>query len=459
MIWACIGLLYAPSWLGCEASHIFNNIMYPLLILPYFFRAFRIKKIYDEATTTHNQYNRDMNIFRSARTGSILSANLNHYVEETKSNSQISQQHTIQSIKSMENGGDRDKDNKKLVKQRSNSMLSQANDSSFNFDDAISYSQKLDKRLIKWFLVFLIPFGIISITNYFTTSNHLLPTFIKSCDDYNPSSAIFVWVIIHAIEIFILILIVYWIRLVWRAFSVKQELMIIAVIDMVFCACMIGFNPTIDTIDDGVLILYLILMRGIGFFMITILLPLYKTYTLVTWIPDMPTQDVITSLQAILDDMDACVYFRQFMTEQDSQYLLDFWMEIDLFKDACYNQEIDDIHFAASKIFKKYFDSNNLSKGATSIRYIINSKERIKDKHKSNKKTYCKAINKMFDENNSRKVEIHPNIFDHPHRVIFEHMENTHYRLFLRSQYCKQLLAAVAGQEEIFRKLINQEIL
>eukprot|EP01083_Nonionella_stella_P298381 1012847_1 len=165
-----------------------------------------------------------------------------------------------------------------------------------------------------------------SITNYFSNNNHLLPTFIKSCDNYYKSSAIFIWVIIHAGEIFILILIVYWIRLVWRAFSVKQELMIVAVIDMVFCACMIGFNPTTDTIDDGVLILYLILMRSIGFFIITILLPLYKTYFLITYLPEIPTQDVITSLQAILDDMDACVYFRQFMTEQDSQYLLDFWM-------------------------------------------------------------------------------------------------------------------------------------
>ena len=220
--------------------------------------------------------------------------------------------------------------------------------------------------------------------------------FIKSCDYYKPSAAISAWAIIHGIEIFILILIVYWIRLVWRAFSVKQELMIVAVIDMVFCACMIGFKPQSDSVDDGVLISYLILMRGTGFFMITILLPLYKTYQIVTWIPDIPTQDVITSLQAILDDMDACVYFRQFMTEQDSQHLLDFWMEIDLFKDACYNEEIDDLHFAASKIFKKYFDLDNHSKGATSIRYIINSKEKIRNdingniKHKSNKKHIVK---------------------------------------------------------------------
>ena len=442
--------------------------MYPLLILPYFFRAFRIKKIYDEATTTHDKYNRDMmNIFRSARAQSILSGNVNNnYIEETKSNSahnnngNVSQHHTIQSIRSMERTSTPKGTPKIGDKQRSNSILSHANDSSFNFQDAMSYSKQLDKKLIKRFILCLIPFLIISITNYLTSKNHLLPTFIKSCDDYNPSSAIFVWVIIHAIEIFILILIVYWIRLVWRAFSVKQELMIVTVIDMVFCACMIGFNPTTDSIDDGVLINYLILMRGIGFFMISILLPLYKTYTFITWIPEIPTQDVITSLQAILDDMDACVYFRQFMTEQDSQYLLDFWMEIDLFKDACYNQEIDDIYFAASKIFKKYFHSDNHSKAATSVRYIINSKEKITSTtHKSNKKTYCKAINKMFDENNHRKAEIHPNIFDHPHRVIFEHMENTHYRLFLRSQYCKQLLAAVAGQEEIFRKLINQEIL
>eukprot|EP00483_Globobulimina_turgida_P006684 UN06694 len=155
--------------------------------------------------------------------------------------------------------------------------------------------------------------------------------------------------------------------------------------------------------------------------------------------------------------MDACVYFRQFMTEQDAQYLLDFWMEVDLFKDACYNDEIEDIHFAASKIFKKYFDINNHSKPCTSIRYLINSKEKIKGENK--KKTFCKAINKIFDEKHKKKVEIHPNIFDHPHRVIFEHMENTQYRLFLRSQFCKQLLATVAGQEEIFRKLINQEIL
>merc|ERR1719245_2772222 len=110
--------------------------------------------------------------------------------------------------------------------------------------------------------------------------------------------------------------------------------MIVAVLDLVYCACMIGLHPYDAKINDGVLVLYLILMRGIGFFMITILLPLYKTYFLVFNLPEIPTQDVITSLQAILDDMDACVYFRQFMTEQDSQYLLDFWMEIDLFKDA-----------------------------------------------------------------------------------------------------------------------------
>ncbi len=102
-----------------------------------------------------------------------------------------------------------------------------------------------------------------------------------------------------------------------HAFSVKQELMIV----MVFCACMRGFNPTTNNIDDGVLILYLILLRSIGFFIITILLPLFARNT------NPRCNNGITSLQAILDDMDACVYFRQFMTEQDSQYLfilLDF---------------------------------------------------------------------------------------------------------------------------------------
>eukprot|EP01083_Nonionella_stella_P111099 325732_1 len=450
MIWACIGLLYAPGWLGCYTTHNFNNIAYPMLILPYFFRAYRIKKIYDEATTTHNNYQRDMNIFRSARATSILST---HIVEQTKSKGSMAQ--TGQSMRSGSHLG--------THKIRSDSVLSQqGNDDSysFNFDDALAYSKALDKRLIKHFLISLLPFLLMSILNYFIGHRgHLLPTFIKSCDDDYKSSAIFIWVMIHVIEIFILILIVYWIRLVWRAFSVKQELMIVAVIDMVFCACMIGFNPSDDLVDDGVLILYLILMRGIGFFMITILLPLYKTYFLITYLPEIPTQDVITSLRAILDDMDACGFFRTFMSEQDSQYLLDFWMEVDLFKDACYNDEIEDIRFSASKIFKKYFDSDNDSRAAMGIQFLIDSKEKKKGERQSKKKTFCKAINKIFDEKHRGRVEIHPNIFDHPHRVVFDHMESTHYRLFLRSQFCKELLASVAGQEEIFRKLINQEVL
>merc|ERR1712032_198146 len=137
-------------------------------------------------------------------------------------------------------------------------------------------------------------------------------------------------------------------------------------------------------------------------------------------------------------------------------------MECDLFADACYNNEIADIYSAASKIFQKYFDESNKSKACVAIRYLINSKEKIENgngRRKRNKKTFCKAINKIFDEKNRGKVEIHPNIFDHPHRVVFEHMEATYYRLFLRSEACKELLASIAGQEEVLKKLYNQEML
>ena len=235
--------------------------------------------------------------------------------------------------------------------------------------------------------------------------------------------------------------------------------MVVAVLDLVYCACMIGLHPFNKDINDGVLVLYLVLMRGMGFFMITILLPLYKTYFLIAHLPDIPTQDVITSLQAILEDREAVVYFRQFLSETDSQHLLDFWMEIDLFKDACFNEEIDDIYFAASKIFKKYFDLGQHSKAALSIRHVLNSKETARSDSKPNKKTFCRAINKMFDEKFRKRAEVHSNVFDHPHRVVFENMENMHYRLFLRSQQCKELLASVAGQEDVLRRLINQQML
>ncbi len=145
----CIGVFYVPSWLGCHTTHIFNNIMHPLLILPYFVVAYHTKKIY-EATSTHNIHNRDMNIFCSARTQSLLSAN----ATSTKTKSPISAanayNHTIQSIHIAS------VQSTKPTKQRSNSLMSPGgNDSgSFNFDsNALRYSSRLDKRLIIIFLI------------------------------------------------------------------------------------------------------------------------------------------------------------------------------------------------------------------------------------------------------------------------------------------------------------------
>merc|ERR1712242_439911 len=94
------------------------------------------------------------------------------------------------------------------------------------------------------------------------TGPHLLPTFVRTCDQMKELASVFVWVSIHLLEFGFLILIVYWIRSVWRAFSVKQELMIVAVLDLGYCACMIGLHPFDKDINDGVLVLCLVLMRG-----------------------------------------------------------------------------------------------------------------------------------------------------------------------------------------------------
>ena len=207
MIWACIGLLYGPRWMGCAATTIFHNLMYPLLILPYSFRAFRIKKIYDEATTTHSAYS-NMNIFRSARTQSILSGHLDAMLKSGTIN------HSVQSTSGPPS-------NPQLTnKNRSDSAISV--DSTFDFEEAVSYSKQLDKRLLCRFSLCWIPFVLLSMTNFLHHKTNLLPTFIKSCDKLPESTALFIWVSIHLVEIGVLILIVYWIRLVWRAFSVKQ---------------------------------------------------------------------------------------------------------------------------------------------------------------------------------------------------------------------------------------------
>ncbi|ETO13690.1 hypothetical protein RFI_23678 [Reticulomyxa filosa] len=64
--------------------------------------------------------------------------------------------------------------------------------------------------------------------------------------------------------------------------------------------------------------------------------PVYRTF-FASSVPELPSQDVITSLQAIVEDGEALTYFHNFMKESGTNafMLLNFWMEIGLFQEAC----------------------------------------------------------------------------------------------------------------------------
>ena len=68
-------------------------------------------------------------------------------------------------------------------------------------------------------------------------------------------------------------------------------------------------------------------------------------------------------------------------------------------------------------------------------------------------------MNNIDSENNEDLTRVEPIIFDYPQKLIFEHMNNLHYRLFLRSEYCKSLLRNLQTQEAFFRQLVNEQIL
>ena len=442
----------------------------------------------------------------------------------------------------------------------------------------------------------LVPFVMISIFNaIYQRSFHVLPVFSSDCD--SELAAMVFWISLHLLEVLLLLTTIYFIRLVWRAFSVKQELTWVVVLDVIFCACMLGFDANTsnsngsDGPNDGVLTLYCVMMRSVGLFIISIMWPLYRSYFPIT-LPEIPSQDVITSLQAILDDVEATVQFRRFMTEQDAQYLLDCWMEIDLFKDAWHNNEteyrsnIDKGNNEALKIYLKYFDVNNNSNAALGVRNIVSNyfcksmkkifdkillqkeqrelrlklrkkrREKKSTKHRNKHKqhklsgTNNNNINNINDNNGNNNslndlndpnspqtprngnilinndasgafggptsatsvgaattptaassvvtssfddslsavlkpqsqtrndslslgtdgslmheieseelMRVESNVFDYPQTLLFNHMENLHYRLFLRSEYCKKLLRNLQTKEAFFRQLINEEIL
>ena len=201
--------------MGCGATLVFHNLVYPLLIFPYVFRALRIKKIYDEATNTNASYN-NMNIFRSADNGSLLSGHLGTMLKSG----------TI--INSVQSSSAPPSNPQLTGKNRSDSAISV--NSNFDPEESIAFGKQLDKRLLCRFAVCWMPFVLLSMTNFLhpKTGPHLLPTFIRTCDHMKEWVGVFVWVSIHLIEIVILILIVYWIRTVAKAFSVKQVLSILS---------------------------------------------------------------------------------------------------------------------------------------------------------------------------------------------------------------------------------------
>lgn len=411
--------MYDPAWLGCASSHLFTNIFYPMLIFPYFFRAYRMKIIYDQTT----KENTSDGVF--LHSGPITSITM----ESNSAHALILFDHSSTPT----NGGKLSLDESSSQQRKQSRQLS---------PDIASK----ENRLIFYFVIFLVPFLFLSIINYFHDL-HFIPLFDKSCDANFIHMSIYVWAFIHSFEILSLFGTIFLIRFVWSAFSIKQELLFVAIFDIGYCVCLIGFQPNKTGMDDGILVLYLILMRGVGFFVISIVHPLYQTFIggEMCYIPDIPAQDVIASLDSILQNVDACICFRKFMEEQQAQYLFDFWMEVELFKDLCVDDKTFSIEKEARIIFRKYFDLNAEDISAKSVQRIIGL-------------NICRSLCQIFNDNVDGGG-IDAGVFDECHINVFEHMEQFHYRLFLRSQNCKELLASVAEKEDIFRKLINQDIL
>jgi len=204
---------------------------------------------------------------------------------------------------------------------------------------------------------------------------------------------------------------------------------------------------------------YVVMSRSAYFSCVTILWPTYSTY-FGTQAPKFPNRSVLRSLHNVLQDPLALKYFYNYLrNDETSSTLLQFWMEVDMFRENMddYREmgQVQDLSIVR-KLFFTYFDP-----GTDDMETVLVNPESLRHREVMARIIPRKFIDEMLDEINRCEKEgitCGENLFEDAKFIAFQLLENV-YRLFLRSKECKDLLYHLNGQELLFKSLIECKVI
>lgn len=258
--WALFRLFQEKARFSCRVVKWLINIGYPCMILPYFLRAYRLTKLFDESNT-HNQ-------------GRLRSFSIDN---------------------------DEDTNRKRLLSRENGDSFSIRSDSVEIYSEE-SNSRVTQSRLLVYLAFMLSPFIILAIVDSFLNVG-MLPIFGSelSCSTYqlvSDTTARIFWIVVHYSESFALLFFVRKLRNVWDEFNIVWELKLTCLscfVNALALSFFIGAKTRNSFLNEESLVY---ITRGVFLFSISIVWPLYKTYT-----PNMlnfPDRLMVGSLREVL---------------------------------------------------------------------------------------------------------------------------------------------------------------
>jgi len=359
---------------------------------------------------------------------------------------------------------------------RSNDSLLINNDdsSSWDFDE---YQRKKIKEaitdwgnqrtLLLWFGITMIPFIIVSVIDTILKGKtHLLPSIsAEECDmSSTPMEVmtILIWIIIHITEASVFAYYYRKLRTVLKEFHTQQEFALIFAGEIIYTTIFVALLASITHLDTSNInhaVDFVVMSRSALFTCISILWPTYSTY-FGTQAPKFPNRSVLKSLRNVLEDPLALNYFYNYLrNDETSLTLLQFWMEVDMFRENAYDIEemaVPRDDSSARKLFHNYFQSNT-----EELQILKMKPESQKNREVMMRIIPRKIVNDMLGEIKRcehGELPYRDDLFEDAKLIAFKNLE-TVYHLFLRSKECKDLLYHLNGEELLFKTLIESKVI
>jgi len=275
------------------------------------------------------------------------------------------------------------------------------------------------------------------------------------------------WIFIHVGEALAFCYAVKQLEPVWKEFHTRQEFVFILVVDVLFTFVFVVL--LILKLDKGIIfkaVDYVVMARSASFLLISVVWPTYCTYFSID-APIFPNRSCIESLQSVLTNPLACRYFYLYCQNEDSMsVMLEFWMEIELFEDSWKDESQGDMNpnFLSRRIYEKYFDMSlmpTMISANLDLEGQLREEDEFKMQNVMDKIVTESAIRDLayeLDRCESSNLTVERFIFSDLQMQVEESLES-HYKLFLRSRECKELLQELNVQEYAFRKLIENDLL